>query len=306
MAGADNTFGSNDLTPPAWRQRELDPATIDALRHNAPRDTQPGADARAASPNVPLDRSHGTMVLTYGDPYFDQRLAQGGKDTLEIKNLPARVGIKSWADNKGLFFWFENGDDNKAHHYIPDGMQSITVNQQRKDVDQMRAETYLGMHVPDAAGLKFPPLNQNTSAKAYGTALSGLSHDMITKVGTAMAQGAAEYPDNPYFRLNMAELLAADAVKPVQALIASGNRPDYIDLNNTISQLRLNQAAEQLALALAAAQRSGNPFAVYQAQRSQVLLQALPAVLQALGSLELPPTGPTPVMPYRDQFSPPR
>ncbi|HEY9791980.1 MAG TPA: hypothetical protein V6D22_16355 [Candidatus Obscuribacterales bacterium] len=304
MAGADNDFGKDTLIPAPWRQ-PIDPATLDSLRHNNhPREAQPGSDARAAAPNVPLDRNR-TLTLTYGDHFFDERL-KDAKDILEIKNLPARVGIKSWMDDKGLYFWFENGDDNKAHHYIPDGMQAITVNQQRKDVDQMRVETYLAMQVPEAAGLKFPPLNQNTSAKAYGTAMTSLSEEMITKTGTALAKGAADYPDNPYFRLNLAELLVADAVKPVQALVASGNHLETIDLNNTISQVRLQQAQEQLALAHEAAQRSGNPFAVYQAQRSQVLLAALPAVLQALPQLELPPAGPVRVMPYQDQFHPPR
>lgn len=109
-----NTRDTRANTPPQF---------ADALAQAPPTDR---SRVRSDSTGAASDR----LELRYGDPNFDAQLARTDYKILKITGIPKDVQVKGWADDKGFFFWFKNGHDNKAHHHMPRNLQYIEVDVQ--------------------------------------------------------------------------------------------------------------------------------------------------------------------------------
>jgi hypothetical protein len=263
----------------------------------------PVDNSRKFEQNRPSDRINTrerTLSLRYGDPDFDKKLAAGGIDTLQLNNVPAEVSIATWADSNGFYFYFKNGGDNNKPHYIPGDLKSIASKNERRDVGDMQAETYLAMREPRAPKHDVAVLKGSGDPVRYAFGMSNLTSDMLDRMEKTYSMGAAQFPNNPYFHLRLSEAQTWDAMKPIREQVLAGS--NVVDLNNPLTMQRLQAAQQSLVQAERIAREQNNPFAAAQAQQRQVLLQQLPLALQSAPRLELPPAGTMPRMPSVDPY----
>jgi hypothetical protein len=264
---------------------------------------------------------HGVLTLQYGDPNFDQKLQSqaGAYDTLQIEGFPQGVGITSWLDNNGVFFWFKNGQDNRAHHYIPPGLKTIVVNGIRQDCDEIRLEaTQAYLAEKDQQGVGFTSIDGRTDPLHFAQRLASISDDALALEERTLAQSAANSPANPYFLIYHSDIVVAEAMKPIMQQVMNGQ--STIDLNNPYTMRGIDIALQDLQAAQNICRQYGNVFnpnnemmpglypfalnpyyynpdmywggALYQTWQREVLLSALKQWMRAAGTLELPPVMP--------------
>src|SRR5262245_53717952 len=84
----------------------------------APEKLQPAAAA------VKVDE----LTVRYGDPELDRKLCGGGPlKTVSINGLPVGVRLSQGVDNKGFYFYFDDGSHEFKRYYYPKGLREIRV-----------------------------------------------------------------------------------------------------------------------------------------------------------------------------------
>jgi hypothetical protein len=192
----------------------------------------------------------GVLELEYGKPGFAKSLAQKDYHTLKIKNLPEGVLLKPWLDNGGYFFWFENGNDNKAHHYFPKNLQKIEIEAFvgkhikpfTKPADELRISALQGTMAQEHKN-GYGSFQNRTHPYKYGEALSGIADKALDLQEKALREGAEASPNNPYFRIYLADVLFARSIKPIIDGIKAGKD---VKLDNPETIKKLDEAIAEL------------------------------------------------------------
>jgi hypothetical protein len=249
--------------------------------------------------------SEKALTLYYGDMNFDANLARAGKDydSLQINGMPAKAQLKTWADNRGLYFYFDGGLDGKSHHYIPEGLKSISLNGSRKDVDDMAVDTYLAMRNSDSNQLDFSPVNGQTNPLSYAFRMTKAPDDMLHRNLAALEQGIKDFPNNPYMHMRLADMLTWDAMTSIRDAAQAG--ATRLDLNNGFTMPKIEKAQNEARTAGELARQQGELLAEVQAQLRHNMLMQLPSSLQA-ESATPHQIGPSTVQPYKNPFQPQR
>lgn len=276
-------------------------------------DNATGAAGRVTD-RSPTPRA-GVAQLDYADQSFDQKLAGINAPTLQINGLPKGVQINSWIDDKGVFFWYNNGADGRSHHYLPNNLKSIEVNGVHQDVDEMKiqaSQAYLAEQ--DHSRVGFAAINGRTNPIEYAERMSGISDQALHLEEKTLREAAINSPNNPYFPIYLADTVVAQAFKPIVNQVTGGQ--DKVDLNNPYTLGKLDEALQMLKYAEKIASKHGNlvapntemapglyPFALnphfhnpdmywsgalYQAYQREVTLTLLKTYIQHSGTLELP------------------
>lgn len=259
------------------------------------------------------------LELSYNDREFDRKLAAGNYDTLRIKDLPPGVKISSWVDDKGFFFWYRDGNDNRRPHYIPGDVKTIEVAGFSQNVDEMRLNaTMAHLREADQSRVGFTAVNGRTSPLEFAQRMGNLGQQELDNQERWLRTAAAGSPNNPYFRIYLSDILLAQAFRPIMDQLNSGR--DRIDLNTPYTQAKLQQAiaeaqrAQQITrgqsglrypnvdMAPALHPFGLNPYAynpdmywggaLYQSYQREVGLKALQFYIQRFSSVELPPIMP--------------
>lgn len=284
--------------------------SFDSLTRQQPQSSdrqQPGAD-RTTRP--------GTVELSYGDFNFDQKLAQSGATALQIRDFPQGVAISSWVDNNGFFMWFKGGNDNRKPHYLPSGLKTIEVNGVVQNVDEMKIQASLAAaQEADRSRTGFTSFNERTDPLTFAKRMGGLGWDNLQMQEKALTQAAKDSPNNPYFRLYLADILVAEAFKPIIDQVAGGG--SRIQLDTPFTRQKLEEARLQALQGERIAQQVGgarypntttmpgmNPFmlnpysynpdlywagALYQGYRREAQIRMLQTYIQQFSNVELPP-----------------
>lgn len=293
-------------------------------------DTTTRADATDASAKV-SDAAipkpvRGVLELEYGDPNFDKAIQQKDYHTLKIKGLPEGVELKPWVDTGGYFFWFKNGNDSRAHHYFPANVQTVQIEvftgkhykPYVKPAEELRISAAQGaLYEENKSG--FSSYDNRTHPYRYAEKMSEVADKALDLQEKALREGAAASPRNPYFRIYLADILLARAVKPVIEGVKAGKD---IKFDNDETMKRINEAIEELKKAEEITYKYGdvkkgpnlqlqrplspfglNPYyynpdfywsgAAYQAFQRRVTLEAVKTLIRS-GALkiELPPALP--------------
>jgi hypothetical protein len=269
---------------------------------------QPGAD-RTARP--------GSIELSYNDPNFDQKLWQSGATSLKINDFPRQgVAISSWVDDKGFFIWYQGGNDNKKPHYLPGSLKQIEVNGVVQNVDEMKIQASLSAaQEADRSRTGFTSFNERTDPLTFAKRMGGLGWDQLQMQEKALAQAAKDSPNNPYFRLYLADIKVAEAFKPIIDQVSGGG--SRIQLDTPFTRQKLEEARQEALQAEKIAQQVGgarypnlqlmpqlNPFflnpahynpdlywsgALYQGYRREAQIRMLQHYIQQFSNVELPP-----------------
>lgn len=260
----------------------------------------------------------GALELRYGDPDFQAKLAGSRAETLKITGLPANVGISEWADDKGFFIWFADGQQQRQRMYLPSSFKNIEVNGYKQSVDELKIMTADAM-MAEAKGTKGQPgfysYSARTSPLDYGKKLAGIAGESLVLQEKLLREGIANSPNNPYFHIYLSDVLLAKAIQPVLQQLQSNqplktNNPQTLALiDESIKEAKLAQqyAAQGGNLRVVDTQRSPlmnpfglNPFfynpdmywggALYQSYQREVSLTMLKGLIRSglLDKLELP------------------
>lgn len=223
------------------------------------------ADVPARVTDAPVRKPvNGVLELEYGEAGFDKSLAQTDYHTLKIRGLPDNVQLKTWVDNKGYLFWFENGNDKNACHYFPSNLKTVQIDVWNgkqfkpyfKPADELRISAVQGVMAEqrkDQTG--YSSFDNKTHPYRYAERMSALADAQLALQEKALREGAEASPTNPYFRIYLADILMAKALKPVLEAVKAG-RDAKLDNPETISNI--DQALVELGKARVIARQYGD------------------------------------------------
>lgn len=263
----DSRLGTG-LTPPADTTRPAAgtarpaDATAPVLR---PADaTARVADATRVSDAAVRKPVNGVLELEYGDPGFDKSIAQTDYHTLKIRNLPETVRLKPWVDKTGYLFSFEGGNDKEAPHYFPPNLKTVQIEVWNgkqykpftKPADELRISAVQGVMAEQRSDKSsFGSFDNKTHPYRYAERMSALAEQQLNLQEKALREGAEASPTNPYFRIYLADILIARAIKPVIEDVKAGKDAT---LDNPETMKRIDQALEELAKARLITQKHGD------------------------------------------------
>lgn len=193
---------------------------------------------RPADVNVKVEGNK--VVLSYNDAEFDKKLWAGRNfDTIKITDMPANVTIRNWVDEKGYFFYFQNGADGSKRHYLPANAKAIEVNNATQDLTLER------MKVNDAFAKQhggFQSMAKGDNVLNYLGRMSRYGSDALAIQEKSLTESAAN-STNPYFKIYLADIHVAKAMKPIidQMMQTGSANP-----NNPATLAELNKAIELL------------------------------------------------------------
>ncbi len=257
--GTAETPGSYTIAPAGqlgsqyigWRGVESNWAPVD------PRGGRPSDQVPARPSDQPVN---GVLQLAYGDPNFDRKLSAGNYETLKITGLPQGEAVSPWVDNKGYFFWFKSGSDNRAHHYIPAGVKNIEVNGVRQNMDELRIQASQA-YMSEQDGIKngFASLDAKAHPYEYARRMAAVSQQALDLQERTLRQAADASPNNPYFRIYLADTILASAFKPViEGISNNPNQP--VNFDNPYTLAKVDQALSELKKAEGVARQQGNLY----------------------------------------------
>lgn len=337
-SGSSVLRGTSPFVPPTDSSRPATPAdtgrpAVTDTTRPATDTTRPASDATTRTTDASARVTDaavkkpvkGVLELDYGDPNFDKAIAQKDYHTLKIKGLPEDVEIKPWLDKGGYFFWYKNGNDARAHHYFPPNLQTLKVEvwtgkhykPYDKPVDEMRISALQSTMAGEKSG--YSSFDSTTNSYAYARKMAGVADAALDLQEKALREGAEASPKNPYFRIYLADVLLARAIKPVLEDVKAGRD---VKLDNPETIRKIDAAIEELQKAQEITRKYGdirkgpntrlqpplspfglNPYyynpdfywsgAAYQAYQREVSLTAVRAIIKS-GALkiELPPALP--------------
>lgn len=223
---------------------------------------------------------NGAVTVKYGDPLFDAKLTANPNYTyLNITDIPAGVKLKHSMDQNGYFFWYakeEVGPDGKKtsvpiemvrvqqrdgtftnepkHHYYSIKAKEIYMNGEKRDLELTRLlvnEAMAGDGRDKFRGFSSFSRNQQvdmrlpgapagrTDAITYFIRMSQLGGNILEMQQKSL-ENAVRTSENPYFKIYLADIYIAQAMKPIIDQVRNGS--NYIDLNNPETLKKLEDA----------------------------------------------------------------
>lgn len=159
----------------------------------------------------------GTLVLRYGDPEFDRKIGSAGKiDTLCVHGLPQGVRMRQGMDERGFYFWFEDGFEQLGRYFHPSGLREIKINGQSLDIDLEKLwliDSFIVRYNKHQAS--FASLNSESHIRelfSYFCRLSRMSTSKLEHLSMVLCN-ATDQSDNPYFRIYLADVLMASCLR---------------------------------------------------------------------------------------------
>jgi hypothetical protein len=225
--------GTNGQGPEAMKkpQDQVRPGAQPAGADTSAGAAAPGNDAVKIGTDATntVTISNHTLELSFKDPNFDTKLnyaAQNGKDKFEkikIDDLPPNYTVYTWIDKTGYFFWYDDGTNNaRTHHYIPNNAYGLEANNAHIDLDAERLKDNQAF-TKEKTGGDFRNFDRNfvpskdgtTGSTSYYWQLAGAQASDLDIQEHALRESVRN-SDNPYFKIYLSDILAAQAMKPLR------------------------------------------------------------------------------------------
>lgn len=232
LAAADVLFGRN-----GFQQRDSGPALSNWK--NPPESTptdlgKPTVEQRRDVP--PPERTfeapkiiNGVIELSYNDRDFERKLMSTDKyDTIRIKELPPGVNIQHWLDEGGYFMYFKGPDGTRGDliHYPPNARKlsvvdvgSLDLYAERLRVNDNYAEKWHG---------GFKSLQRENEVLSYLANMSTYSDRHLLNQENSL-RTSSEWSGNPYFKIFLADVMAARTMKPIVRQLQDKQMPNIFD-----------------------------------------------------------------------------
>jgi hypothetical protein len=214
---------------------------------------------------------NGKLTLQYGEPDFDRKLeANPNYQQLAIQGIPDGVKVKHFVDAKGYFFWLEGsgemeqirgGDGTTSQrprrHYYSIQAKEIQMNNETRDLEATRLKVNEALALDGGfKGFSSFKVNQQVDfqqpgnpnavggdAMNYFLRMSKTSSNILDIQAKSLEE-SVRTSDNPYFKIYLADVYTAQAMKPIIDQVVNGGR--YIELNNPYSMKKMEDAISLL------------------------------------------------------------
>lgn len=208
-----------------WKTQP-EPSTIDLGKPAVePRTEVPSPEKKFEAPKV-ID---GVMELSYNDLDFEKKLISTDKyNTIRIKDLPPGVSIQHWLDEGGYFMYFKGPAGTRSDwiHYPPNARELSVVNKgsldlyaERLRVNDNYADTHHG---------GFRSLQRESEVLSYLANMSTYSdHHLLIQENSLRT--SSEWSGNPYFKIFLADVMAARTMKPIVRQLQDKQMPNVFD-----------------------------------------------------------------------------
>jgi len=266
-------------------------------------------------PTAPVPVKSDELVVRYGDPELDRKLASSGPlKSISITGLPMGIRLSQGVDKKGFYFYFDEGGHDFKRFYHPTGLCEIKVNSNFINVDNERKwliEAYVSRYNRRLGS--FTSLNNASHLStmiSYFCMLSQMPEHKLNFLLQVLNRAVNESSD-PYLRLYlfdvvMARVLKLLVVRKFKARLMTIDQEETLAVVDTAIEL-LNTIKEDSSQALAALNCEADPQqfmplsgsslrsnpksfwagAFYQAQKRHELLTECQLSLRADTVLEL-------------------
>jgi hypothetical protein len=262
----------------------------------------PAPKARVKPMNVlpPQAIANDILTLRYGDPELDRKVASCAKvRTLQIHGLPVGVRLAQGVDQKGFYFYFDDGSHDFRRHYHPEGLKEIRVNGQFINIDTERKwliEAFVARYNRNLGG--FTNLNNTSHAGSMFSYLCSLSQmpdsklDFLLKIiNAAVAESSDPYLMLYLFDVVVCRILKSLIVRKYKARPVTVDQSEILivienaikllgtvitDCRAELAKVGISAHSEQF-MPMASASLRMNPVAFwcgayYQAERRQLLM----------------------------------
>ncbi|MBS2007581.1 MAG: hypothetical protein JST01_11100 [Cyanobacteria bacterium SZAS TMP-1] len=192
-----------------------------------------------------------TLELSWKDTNFDNKLlfasAHGADkfNRIKINDLPPNVVVHTWIDRNGYFFWYDDGQKGpKAHHYLPDNALSLEANNAKIDLERERIKDNQQFAAENFGGFRnfdrnfVPSYDGTTNSTSYYWKMAGGSTEALAIQEHALRESVRN-SDNPYFKIYLSDINAAQALKPLRDRAEQGLP---YNVNNDYTRRKIDDA----------------------------------------------------------------
>lgn len=232
---------------------------------------QNGTRPAISDRTIPDPVVNGKLTLRYGEADFDRKLAANPNyQQLSIQGIPEGVKVKHFVDAKGYFFWLDGsgemeqirgGDGTVSQrprrHYYSIQAKEIEMNSEKRDLEATRLKVNEAMAAENGfrGFSSFKPNQQvdfqtpgnqrvvSGDAMNYFLRMSKTSSNVLDIQAKSLEE-SVRTSDNPYFKIYLADVYAAQAMRPIIDQVLNGGR--YIELNNPYSMKKMDDAISLL------------------------------------------------------------
>ncbi len=214
---------------------------------------------------------NGKLTLQYGEADFDRKLAANPNyQQLSIQGIPEGVKVKHFVDAKGYFFWLDGsgemeqirgGDGTVSQrprrHYYSIQAKEIEMNSDKRDLEATRLKVNEAMAMEGGfKGFSNFKVGQQVDFQAPGgqRVVSGDAMNYFLRMSKTSSsvldiqakslEESVRTSDNPYFKIYLADVYTAQAMKPIIDQVLNGGR--YIELNNPYTIKKFDDALSLL------------------------------------------------------------
>jgi len=217
---------------------------------------------------IPDPVVNGKLTLRYGEPDFDRKLeANPNYQQLSVQGIPDGVTVKHFVDAKGYYFWLQGsgevetirgGDGTVSQrpkrHYYSIQAKEMEMNTQKRDLEATRLKVNEAMAMENGfRGFSSFDKNQKVDfqnpgnfggdAAQYFFRMSKTSSNILDIQAKSLEE-SVRTSDNPYFKIYLADVYTAQAMKPIIDQVLNGGQ--FIELNNPYSMKKLEDAISLL------------------------------------------------------------
>lgn len=248
----------------------------------------------------------GLLTLRYGDPAFERKLRSAPNlRILSIDGLPAGTKLRHGVEEKGFYFWFDDGSGELKRYFYPAGLKEIRVNGQYIDVEQewkWLIESHMARYGVGVAG--FWSLTADLGVRelfSYYAKLAKMPDPKLEFLFKVLCKAAKDSTD-PYFGIYLSDVTMARLLRSVTGAankrrqpVTPSNMAPYVEAVLVVLETIASDARNQLGqkdtgagggqlLGLSGHMRRLDPIAFWTGARDQasvrenLLREALPDV----------------------------
>jgi hypothetical protein len=181
-----------------------------------------------------VDIVNKTVELSFKDPNFDNKMmyaATHGADKfnkIKIDDLPSNYVVHTWMDRNGYFLWYDDGTRGpKDRHYLPNNAMSLEANTMHLDLERERINDNQQFAKNNFGGFRnfdrsfVPASDGTTNSTSYYWKIAGATPEALAVQEHALRESVRSSA-NPYFKIYLSDIEAAQALQPLRERAAQG------------------------------------------------------------------------------------
>ncbi|HEY9869514.1 MAG TPA: hypothetical protein V6D08_10150, partial [Candidatus Obscuribacterales bacterium] len=199
----------------------------------------------------------GLLTLRYGDPAFERKLrSTPNLRILSIDGLPAGTKLRHGVEERGFYFWFDDGSGELKRYFYPSALKEVRVNGQYIDVEQewkWLIESHLARYGSSVAG--FLSVMAEIGVRelfSYYAKLAKMPEPKLEFLFKVLCKAAKDSTD-PYFGIYLSDVTMARLIRSVtnaankrRQQVTPANMAPYVEAVLVVLETIASDARNQL------------------------------------------------------------